>query len=84
MLLDVYGINSTWVEYGTKTESTSCSDEQCGTSGYTWTFTGHPMSVPSDDITMYNPATIFTATGDRLTDLPVQILATYMDMITGQ
>lgn len=84
VLLGVYGINSSWVEYGKKTKSTSCSNEECGTSGYTWTYTGYPMSVSSDDITVYNPASVFTAAGDGLKNMPVQILATYMDMITGQ
>ncbi|KAK3934606.1 hypothetical protein QBC46DRAFT_413761 [Diplogelasinospora grovesii] len=80
----VWGVNSSWVTFGTYTFGYSCPPEQCGEAAWRWTFTGYPTSVATDDITVYNPQSVFTSATNGLTDLPTSIYATYLDFVFGQ
>lgn len=63
----VYGVNSSWVMLGTSSEEVTppdCPREECQAGPrYTWTFNNYPVAVPKEDMTVYNPASVFTSAG---------------------
>jgi hypothetical protein len=61
----VYGVNSSWVMLGTSSDTPNgdCPPELCQSPTYTWTFENYPIAIPEDEMTVYNPASVFTSAG---------------------